>query len=239
MKDEYQAQRNYARIFAGIVYTGVVVAATTLFISFVLTAFPANAYFSRFVMTIAGVLIGSSAIAFPFALHTWAISDTHRKVTIALYYGEMGIIAINTIVSFSVLLAKYTGITIPEWVWLYEPFSVIAIVYTLGAWGTVFLLDPEAQARNNEKKAQERFNRKVSDKMLEFLDSLEGEDAILAAAQSKIEKQFGSSNFDNTPKHFGSQKGIPVEIPATRRNEASTEQAKLADPTHPSQSQKD
>ena len=137
--DEFENGRNMARLLAGAVYAGVVIAATTLFVSFVLTAFPPSAYLSRFIMTAAGVLVGCSMIAFPVALHNWAVGGKHRNVTIGLYYGEMAIIAVNTVISFSSLLAKYAGVAVPEWVVLYEPFSVVAIVYTLAAWGTVFL----------------------------------------------------------------------------------------------------
>jgi hypothetical protein len=236
-KNDFEKGRDLARGFAAAVYAGVVVAATTLFISFVLTAFPADAYFSRFIMGVGGLLVGGSMIAFPVALHNWAISGTHRKVTVALYYGEMAIIALNTIVSFAVLLSKNDiAMVIPQWVWLYEPFSIVAIVYTLGAWGTVFLLDPAAQAKAKEKEADQNFEKKVSDKLIEFLDSIEGEDAILTAAKSKIEERYGAQNFDTSKKHFGSGRntGIPVEMPSVVRREADTEQAKLADPTEPS-----
>src|SRR5512138_312143 len=113
-KSEFQKGRSGAMWFGGAVYVGGVVAASTLFISFILTAFPADAYLSRFVMVVAGILVGGSMLAFPVALQLWAISGGHRKVTTALYYGEMFIIAVNTIVSFGSLLAKNTGYVLPE-----------------------------------------------------------------------------------------------------------------------------
>src|SRR3972149_551319 len=117
---QYEKGRSGAMTFAAVVYTGVVLAATTLFVSFIMTAFPSDAYFSRFIMGTAGLMIGASMLAFPIALHTWAISDedrpSHRLVTTLLYYGEMAIIAINTIVSFAALLYKYTGAAMPAWV---------------------------------------------------------------------------------------------------------------------------
>lgn len=72
-----------AMTFAAVVYIGVVLAATTLFISFVLTAFPPDAYLSRIVMVIAGLLIGASSVAFPVALHTWTFEKGHRMWTTA------------------------------------------------------------------------------------------------------------------------------------------------------------
>lgn len=202
---KYNKGRDAARILAGLVYAGVVVAATTLFVSFVLTAFPESAYFSRFIMTVAGVLVGASMIAFPVALHLWAIEKDHRYWTTGLYYGEMAIIAINTIVSFSSLLAKYTGAPVPEWVLLYEPFSILAIVYTLGAWGTVFLLDPAHKSTVKELEALQEFNDMVSGKLKEFVGSIEGRQAIQRAAEKKIERMFDAQNYDTAPQHFVGQ----------------------------------
>ena len=196
--------RGGSMVFSGLVYMGVVLAATTLFISFVLTAFPENAYFSRMVMIIAGLLVGASMLAFPVALHNWAIDGTHRLVTIGLYYAEMLIVMLNTIVSFASLLGKYSGYEVPEWINQYEPFTIVSIVFTLFAWGTVFLLDPSGQAKAQEKAADQRFNKKVATKNLEFLDTVEGEDAVLEAARKQIEKKFGSKRDDGQPKHFGS-----------------------------------
>ena len=93
----------------------------------------------------------------------------------------------------------------PEWVQLYEPFSIIAIVYTLAAWGTIFQLDPAAKARERERQAEQLFNEKVSKKELEFLDSIEGEDAISAAAWAKVQDKY-QKDFTGQPKHFGSGK---------------------------------
>jgi hypothetical protein len=201
-KTEFEKQRGFAMIMGALVYVGVVLAATVLFITFVLTAFPADAYFARFVMGLAGLLIGASMIAFPVALHTWAVGGNHRQVTIGLYYGEMAIIALNTIVSFSVLLANYSGYTLPEWVAYYEPFSIVAIVYTLASWGTIFILDPAAKALEKAREAEQKFNQKVSAKELEFLDSIEGEQAIVRAATAKINAKY-NKDFTNAPRHFG------------------------------------
>jgi hypothetical protein len=201
-EEEFESGRNQAIIFAWLVYGGVVVAATTLFISFVLSAFPEQAYLSRMIMTVAGVLVGASMIAFPFALHKWAVEKSHRRWTVGLYYGEMFIIAVNTIVSFASLLSKNAGVAIPEWVLLYEPFSILAIIYTLGAWGTVFLKDPRHKSTVKGLEAMQKFNDKVSDKLVEFVDSVEGRQAIQKAAEGKIAQMFDASKFDATPKHF-------------------------------------
>jgi hypothetical protein len=213
-KTEFEKARTTAQWFGGVVYVGVVVAASTLFISFILTAFPTDAYLSRFVMVVAGMLIGGSMLAFPVALHNWAISGRHRAVTTALYYGEMMIIAVNTIVAFGSLLAKYTGYQMPEWAILYEPFSVGSIVYTLAAWGTVFLLDPQAKAKAQELESEQNFITRVAQKKLEFLDSQEGEDAVMAVAQADIAEQFRPDRFTKVRKRFGSGKPhqpIPVD----------------------------
>jgi hypothetical protein len=126
-ESEYMQGRARAVNFGGAVYIGVVLAASTLFINFVLSAFPDQAYFSRFVMVGAGVVIGLSALAFPYALHNWAISGMHRTVTTFLYFGELAIIAVNTLVSFGALLAKYSGYALPEWIQLYEPFTILGM----------------------------------------------------------------------------------------------------------------
>jgi len=200
---EFMRGRGLAVTFGGIVYVGVVLAASTLFINFILSAFPDKAYFSRFVMVVAGVIIGLSALAFPVALHNWAISGLHRKVTIALYFGEMAIIAVNTLVSFGALLAKYAGATLPEWIALYEPFTILGMIYTLAAWGIVFLTDPLATAKAKDLKAEQVYRARISDKRLEWLDSIEGEIAIQQAAELDIEHQFNSARYNRNPQHFG------------------------------------
>lgn len=199
---EFKKGRDGAMIMGGLVYAGVVVAATTLFISFILLAFPSNAYFTRLVMSVAGLFVGGSMLAFPYALHTWAVSGRHRSVTVFLYYGEMLIIAVNTIVSFASLLYKFSGLVLPDWIAWYEPFSIGSIVYTLFAWGTIFLLDPHIKAKAREHAALVKFETKVTEKMDEFLDSIEGEDAIMRVAQSKIDEKFRPDL--NKRRHFGS-----------------------------------
>lgn len=200
---EFERSRQGSMIFGGLVYVGVVIAATVLFISFVLTAFPEDAYFSRAVMAGSGLLIGFSMLAFPVALHGWAIAGTHRAVTIGLYYGEMFIVALNTVVAFTSLLGKYAGYVVPDWVLWYEPFTIVAIVYTLAAWGTVFQLDPTAKAKAREMQADRDFQNKVAAKKLEFLESIEGEEAILAVAQIEIDRKYGKQRPTGQKRHFG------------------------------------
>lgn len=202
--DKYEKGRGIAIGIAAIVYLGIVAAATVLFISFVLEAFPVNAYFSRFIMSVAGVLIGGSMLAFPIALHNWAVQGWHRKITAGLYYGEICIIGVNTIVAFSHLLAKNAGRAAPEWAILYEPFSILAIIYTLFAWGTVFLTDPVAEAKDKEIASHQEWKKRIANKKQEFLDSEEGEDAIAAAAIHEIRQEFNPENHRTDRKHFGS-----------------------------------
>jgi hypothetical protein len=208
--DKYEKGRSIAIGFAVVVYLGVVVAATVLFISFVLEAFPEDAYFSRFIMSLAGALVGGSALAFPIALHNWAVQGWHRKITAGLYYGEIFIIGVNTIVAFSHLLAKNADRTPAEWVLLYEPFSIFAIIYTLFAWGTVFLTDPVAAAKDTEIANHQDFVKRIARKKKEFLDSIEGEDVIIAAASEEIRREFNPDNHKSERRHFGSgRKSLP------------------------------
>lgn len=185
---EYQEARASARTFGGGVYVGGVLAATALFISFVLTAFPSDAYLSRVIMTIAGLAVGGSMLAFPVALHNWAIERRHRKITTILYYIEMVFIGVNTIVSFVTLLAKVTGYTAPEWAVLYEPFSVLSIIYVIFAWGTIFNADPEARAKQKQREYGQIRRAKIEDLKLEYLQSSEGRQDIALEAQEEIRK---------------------------------------------------
>lgn len=184
--EKFEHGRSQAMTGGSIVYTGVVILTTALFITFVLTAFPESAYFTRFVMVLGGIAVGGSMLAFPVALHKWAISGDHRTWAIALYYGEMFIVALNTLVSFSVLLAKFSGWTIPEWIHLYEPFTILGIVYTLFAWGTLFLTDPLARAQAKRLSAQQTLEEGIAQRIEDYLHTVEGEEAIKAHADEQI-----------------------------------------------------
>jgi hypothetical protein len=210
---DFEKGREQAIAFAWVVYGGVVIAATTLFISFVLSAFPPGAYFSRIVMTAAGVMVGLSMIAFPYALHKWAVQKDHRKWTVRLYYGEMVFVAVNTLVSFVTLLSKNAGYAAPEWAVLYEPFSILAIVYTLAAWGTVFLKDPRHQSVVKGLEAMQTFEDRVADKLNEFVDSVEGRQAIQRAAEGKIGQMFDTEKYSAAPKSFVGQLNSDTEQP--------------------------
>lgn len=213
-----------ARTFGGVVYIGGVVAATTLFISFILTAFPKDAYFSRIVMTVAGLAVGASMLAFPIALHNWVITKQHRKWGVPLYYGEMLIIGVNTVVSFVTLLSKVVeNFKVPEWAVLYEPFSVASIIYTVFAWGTLFLTDPDHQLHADERDAEARFAKKIAKKREEFLDSAEGEDLVIKIASQDIESRWNMERFADGKKHFGTGKpAIPAPAVFVKK-EATTE----------------
>lgn len=198
-QEEYKRGRGIAMTFGGFVYVGVVLAATTLFISFILLAFPSDAYFTRFIMGVAGLLVGGSMLAFPIALHNWAVTGAHRKVTVGLYYGEMAIIALNTVVSFAALLFRFANMELPAWVAWYEPFSIGSIVYTLFAWGTIFLLDPQIEAKATEKAALDQFNLETAKMMQKYLNSDDGKDAIRAAANKKISENFRTTEDGPNP----------------------------------------
>jgi hypothetical protein len=208
--EEYNKGRNAAMGFAMFVYGGVVIAATVVFISFVLSAFPPKAYLSRVIMTLAGLLVGGSMIAFPVALHFWVVDKHHRWVTTVLYYLEMVVIAINTVVGFAHLLAKYAGNAAPEWAVLYEPFSIGAIIYTLAAWGTVFLLDPSHKRKARDLQNQQKFHDKISQRMEEFLESRQGEDMIMDIATKRAEEEYSADRFQTGRKDWGS---APKRLP--------------------------
>ena len=209
----YKKTSGMAKGFATTVYIGGVIAASMLFVSFILLAFPAGAYFTRAVMTVAGVMVGCSMLAFPYALHHWAITAEHRKWTTILYYVEMFIIGINTVVSFVSMLSKYSGYASPEWVLLYEPFSVASIIFTIFAWGTVFLLDPDHKLSADERDADARFARKIAKKREEFIDSVQGEDLIISIASEDVRERYNPARYRNERKHFGSGDAIPAPAP--------------------------
>jgi len=205
---EYNNGRNVAMFVAGSVYIGVVLAVTVLFVSFVLSAFPEKAYASRLIMTVAGLLVGGSMISFPIAIHLWTVEKWHRTTTIILYFLELVIIAVNTIVAFAHLLAKNAGLASPEWVVLYEPFSIGAIVYTLFAWGTVFLMDPSHKRKAKELQNEEKLAQAVANKEAEFLESIEGEDVIQEIAEQNIREKYHKGRFVTGRRHWGSGKQI-------------------------------
>jgi hypothetical protein len=199
---KYDSDREKAVMFGWVVYGGVVVAVTTLFISFVLTAFPTTAYASRTIMTVAGALVGLSMIAFPYALHKWAVEPSHRKWTVALYYGEILFVAVNTFVSFSTLLAKNAGYASPEWAVLYEPFSILAIVYTLIAWGTVFLKDPRHKSTVKGLQALQDFDDQIADMLVKYVNSPRGADRVAQVAEERIGKLFEDKDGNGIPDVF-------------------------------------
>lgn len=228
MNEDKQAERTKnvgnARAFGAVVYVGGVIAATTLFITFVLSAFPADAYFTRIVMTVAGLAVGASMIAFPIALHNWIITKSHRKWGVPLYYIEMLIIGVNTVVSFITLLSKVTNTAPPEWALLYEPFSVGSIIYTIAAWGTVFLTDPAHKLQADEQDAEARFAQKIAKKREEFIDSAEGEDLVIEIASQDIRERWNADRFAGGKKSFGTGKPAPIPAPAPFvKKEATTE----------------
>jgi hypothetical protein len=145
------------------------------------------------------------------------VTKEHRKWATILYYIEMVIIAVNTVVSFVSMLAKYTGYAAPEWVVLYEPFSVASIIYTIFAWGTVFLLDPDHQLHADEQDAEARYNKKISAKRDEFIDSVEGEDMVEEIARADAMARFAPKNYNQGRKHFGSGRlSDPIEVEPAR-----------------------
>lgn len=202
-QQEYNRNRKSAMTFAGSVYTGGVFAATIIFLSFVLMAFPDTAFFIRFLMVIAGLAVGASGLAFPYALHNWAIGGKHRLATMILYYGEIFILILNTIVSFSALLFKFAGNVLPDWVAWYEPFTIFSLGYVIFSWGTIFIMDPQSQARNKEKEAIDRIVTSTAEAMNQYINSQAGRAAIQSRANSKLDQIFNTVS-QNPFDHLGS-----------------------------------
>jgi|APSaa5957512576_1039674.scaffolds.fasta_scaffold17207_1 hypothetical protein len=210
---EYLEGRKQAMTGGTIVYVGVILLTTALFITFILTAFPNDAYLIRTIMTIGGIMVGGSALAFPVTLHKWAISGSHRTWATWLYYGEIMIIAVNTLISFSVLLAKYSGWVIPEWISLVEPFTILAIVYTLFAWATISITDPLAKAHAKKLSNYQKLETMIADRLGEYLYTTEGEDKIKEHADKQIEQLMSLDKYQQ--KTWGSRNGaraLAVEV---------------------------
>lgn len=199
-EEDYKKGRNNAMLAGAAVYAGVVLVGTILFISFVLTAFPDDAYFTRFIMSVGGALVAGSLLAFPFALHNWATRGKHRKAAVGLYFGEMFFFGVNTIVSFAVLLSSQNGYVIPDWMLLYEPFTIASIVYVIIAWGILFWLDPEGQKKAKQIDAWARFDDEVVKMIEKYPASKEGLRAIAKHAQARVDKAFALD--DGSPKSF-------------------------------------
>ena len=212
---EFMAGRKQAMTSGTIVYVGGIVLTTALFISFVLTAFPNDAYIIRFIMVLGGMAVGGSALAFPTTLHKWAIAGSHRTWATWLYYGELAIITVNTIVSFSVLLSTYAGWIIPEWVTLIEPFTIVAIVYTVFAWGTVFQQDPLAKAHAKKLENMQQMEKMVADRVGQYLHTKQGEDKIAEHADEQIAQMMDMGKYRQ--EEWGTRKNgrIPSRIIAS------------------------
>jgi hypothetical protein len=219
---EYLEGRKQAMTGGTIVYVGVILLTTALFITFILTAFPSDAYLIRAIMTIGGIMVGGSALAFPVTLHKWAISGSHRTWATWLYYGEIMIIGVNTLVSFSVLLATYAGWIIPEWISLIEPFTILAVVYTLFAWGTVFQTDPLAQAQAKKLSNIQALETMVADRIGEYLHTDAGEDKIKEHADRQIEQLMSVERYSQ--KTWGTNGHKPQKSYAAEANSPKVKQ---------------
>jgi hypothetical protein len=112
------------------------------------------------------------------------------------------------------MLSKFANYAAPEWVVMYEPFSVASIIYTIFAWGTVFLLDPDHKLHAQEQDAEARYNQKIAVKREEFIDSVEGEDMIEEIARMDAMNRFAPTNYKKGKKHFGSGRSSMVVNPA-------------------------
>lgn len=187
---QFEEDRGKAVGFGMAVYTGGIVAATAMFIFFILTAFPESAYFIRFLMVVAALCVGASAIAFRYALENWAVSGSHRKAAIVFYYGEIFLVGLNTVVSFAALLYRYGGNSLPPWVAWYEPFTIITIAYVILAWGTLFVLDPRSKAKARQIEVLLDFDNRVVDGMSNYLNSQDGLLAIQENANQRIRQSF-------------------------------------------------
>lgn len=189
-KQEYEDGRNRAVGMASFVYAGGVLAATVIFLSFILTAFPESAFLIRALMVLSCLLVGASGLAFPVAIHNWAVTRTHGLIAKGFYYGEIAILFLNTIVSFSALLFKFAGNGLPAWVAWYEPFTIASLGYVILAWGTIFITDPRAKSKARRIEVLERFDKEVAEGMGNYLNSQDGKLAVQAAANQRISESF-------------------------------------------------
>ena len=198
---DYMTSRKIAISFGAVVYLGVVLLATALFISYVLSAFPEDAYLSRLIMTIGGAMVGGSMVAFPVALEKWCIQGVHRTAAVVLYYLEIAIIAANTFVSFYVLMSVAKGWIVPEWLAYYEPFTILSLLYTLFAWGTLFILDPMRKITTQKLSAVQQREEMIAAKVLEFLNTEDGEEEIMKHVIPQLSEMLNTRKYQ--PKRFG------------------------------------
>lgn len=132
------------------------------------------------------------------------------------------IIGVNTLVSFSVLLATYAGWIIPEWISLIEPFTILAVVYTLFAWGTVFQTDPLAQAQAKKLSNIQALETMVADRIGEYLHTDAGEDKIKEHADRQIEQLMSVERYSQ--KTWGTNGHKPQKSYAAEANSPKVKQ---------------
>ena len=192
-----------ALVLGAAVYIGVVIIATSLTISFVTGVLSASAYLLRGILTIGVVLVGLNSLALPVALHFWAVSGIHRASAIALYAGDMIIVAFNLITSFSTL-----GGNPPEWVEAYAPYSVAMFVFALATWAILFISDPGERAALMVEQAREKFKLSAIQKAAEYLETVEGQAAIQSEADRLLPDILRTSV--NAERHWPG--GIPVDM---------------------------
>ncbi len=176
-----------AYIMGGLVYAGVIVVAVLLTVQFIVGILPPAAYGLRALMTVGVVLVGLNAVALPLALHYWAVEGFHRGLAIVFYVGDMLILGVNMVTAFSTLSGHA-----PEWVTQYEPYSVGMLVFALASWGILKIADPGERAALKLAKAQANFRVKAIEKAAEYLDTIEGEQAIAQAAGELVPELFNS-----------------------------------------------
>jgi hypothetical protein len=89
----------------------------------------------------------------------------------------MGILGANIVIAFTKLLEIHAGWAAPAWVNQFEPYTVGAVVYTIAAWGTLFILDPISTAKAQQIKNAQQFESRVAERMADMLDdgALDGE----------------------------------------------------------------
>jgi len=192
-----------AYVLGGAVYAGVVIVFTTMTINFIVGILAEDAYLMRGLLTAGVVMVGLNSVALPVALHFWAVDGWHRGVAIALYALDMVVLAFNGITSFSTLSGNP-----PAWVMSYEPYSVGMFVFALATWGILWMTDPGEQARVEMAKATQAFNVKAIRKAAEYLDTIEGQEAIAREAANLLPQILESK-----------AKGQPVSWSAPARTE--------------------
>lgn len=178
---EQEKSRSSARKWAiGIglaVYAGVVLVTSSMTMAFIGGIFAADQYFLATVVKFGVGLVALNSVALPYALHVWAVDGWHRAAGIVAYIVEIGMMAVNGVVSFSTLAGHP-----PSWVLDYSNYSVAMFIIPLASWGVLLMLDPAAQRTVAEEQAKQRLQNMAWAQVEEMLKGQVGQDEAAKTA---------------------------------------------------------